>query len=251
MWQYICQSAICQLAVVKICQLANNTQMANRIRERRKAKGITLEELADRSGLSTSYLSRIETNNRELSLESLIRIARGLGEDPEDLSDEFGIDDIEYAKRLPVGEQPQKGDVGNLLIRAGLGLGSPEGVVPSDEGALYADQVNGYWSFPEAVKAGWRNLSQIYALPVVGDSMEPTLKSGSYVFVDMTHTVPQPEDIYACDYGDGLSIKRLQLIPRTAKIKVISDNDRYEDHVLRRDEVRVYGRVVAWFQWRG
>jgi len=81
--------------------------------------------------------------------------------------------------------------------------------------------------------------------------MEPTLTSGSYVFVDMTHTVPQPEDIYACDYGDGLTIKRLQLVPRTDKIKVMADNPRYSDYELLREEVRVYGRVVAWFQWRG
>ena len=53
------------------------------------------------------------------------------------------------------------------------------------------------------------------------------------------------------DYGDGLTIKRLQLVPRTDKIRVMSDNARYTDYELRREEVRVYGRVVAWFQWRG
>lgn len=111
--------------------------------------------------------------------------------------------------------------------------------------------VNGFWSFPDVVKAGWRNMPNVYSVPVTGDSMEPTLTSGSYVFIDMTHTVPQPEDIYACDFGDGLSIKRLQLVPRSEKIKVISDNTRYATYELRRDEVRVYGRVVAWFQWRG
>lgn len=148
--------------------------------------------------------------------------------------------------------QPQiAGDVANLNLRGGLGLGSPEGVEINDEGQIYADHVNGFWSFPPVVKAGWRNMPQVYSIPVEGDSMEPTLTSGSYVFVDMTHTVPTPEDIYACDYGDGLTIKRLQLVPRTDKIRVMSDNARYTDYELRREEVRVYGRVVAWFQWRG
>lgn len=150
-----------------------------------------------------------------------------------------------------------EGDVANLNLRGGLGLGSPDGV-PSDPGEkmadrqqVYADHVSGFWSFPPAVKAGWRNMPQVYSIPVEGDSMEPTLTSGSYVFVDMTHTAPQPEDIYACDYGDGLTIKRLQLVPRTDKIKVMADNPRYSDYELLREEVRVYGRVVAWFQWRG
>jgi len=150
-----------------------------------------------------------------------------------------------------------EGDVANLNLRGGLGLGSPEGIPAepgqklADRDQVYADHVNGFWSFPAAVKAGWRNMPQVYSIPVEGDSMEPTLTSGSYVFVDMTHTVPQPEDIYACDYGDGLTIKRLQLVPRTDKIKVMADNPRYSDYELLREEVRVYGRVVAWFQWRG
>lgn len=143
------------------------------------------------------------------------------------------------------------GDVANLNIRGGLGLGSLEGVEAHDSGQLYADHVNGFWNFPPAVKAGWRNMPNVYSIPVEGDSMEPTLSSGSYVFVDMTHTVPQPEDIYACDYGDGLTIKRLQMVPRTDKIMVMSDNERYANYELRREDVRVYGRVVAWFQWRG
>lgn len=164
-----------------------------------------------------------------------------------DAPDEAGIDDRTDDTPAPVGT----GDVANLAIAGGAGFGSPDGVELFDSGQLYADHVNGFWSFPPAVKAGWRNMPQVYSIPVTGDSMEPTLASGSYVFVDMTHTVPQPEDIYACDFGDGLSIKRLQLVPRSDKIKVMSDNERYEDYVLRRDEVRVYGRVVAWFQWRG
>lgn len=150
-----------------------------------------------------------------------------------------------------------EGDVANLDLRGGLGFGSPEGIGTDpgtrmdDRRQVYADHVKGHWSFPPAVKAGWRNMPSVYSIPVEGDSMEPTLTSGSYVFIDTTHVVPQPEDIYACDFGDGLTIKRLQLIPRTDKIKVMADNPRYDDYELLREEVRVYGRVVAWFQWRG
>lgn len=88
-------------------------------------------------------------------------------------------------------------------------------------------------------------------MPVTGDSMEPTLRNGSFVFVDTSHTVPSPEDIYALDYGDGLMIKRVKMVPRTDRILIISDNDRYGTDELKRKDVRVYGRVVAWFQWRG
>lgn len=237
--------------MANVFRLSNNLPMANRIREVRRSKDITLETLAEETGISTSYLSRIEGGSRKASLENIIRIARALATEPEELSDEYEMDDLERAKMMPLRAPPDTGDVANLAIRGGLGLGSPEGVDTDDTGHIYADHVSGYWSFPPAVKAGWRNMPQVYSIPVQGDSMEPTLVSGAYAFVDMTHTVPQPEDIYACDYGDGLSIKRLQLVPRSDKIRVMSDNARYEDYELRRDEVRVYGRVVAWFQWRG
>jgi len=232
--------------------MANNLPMANRIREVRRSKDITLETLAADTGISTSFLSRIEGGSRKASLENIIRIARALSAEPEELSDEFDFDDLQRAKSLPISKLSSVGgDVANLDIRAGLGLGSPQGVETDADGHIYADHVAGFWNFPPAVKAGWRNMPQVFSIPVKGDSMEPTLASGSYVFVDTTHVVPQPEDIYACDFGDGLSIKRLQLVPRSDKIRVMSDNARYEDYELRRDEVRVYGRVVAWFQWRG
>ncbi len=121
----------------------------------------------------------------------------------------------------------------------------------NDEGEIYSEQSDGFWRFPDAVKAGWRKMPQVYSMPVTGDSMEPTLANGSFVFVDTSHTVPSPEDIYALDYGDGLMIKRVKMVPRTDKILIMSDNPRYGTDELKRVDVRVYGRVVAWFQWRG
>lgn len=230
--------------------------MANQIREKRKEKGLTLEELAERSGISYTYLSRIEAGKRGLSLENVIRIARALDVEATELTTEFHHEDLERASQLPsmVADRPPEGDIENLTIVSGAGGGGMLDVEYRDDGALVdPSMMDGYWSFPDSIKAGWRNLDRIKALPVVGDSMEPTLPKGSTVFIDTTHAFPNPEDLYACDVGDGLVIKRLKLIPRTDKIMVISDNTaRYgEPDELLREEVRVYGRVVAWFQWRG
>ncbi|MEO3387352.1 S24 family peptidase [Mesorhizobium sp. CAU 1741] len=227
--------------------------MVNQIRNLRKDRDITLERLAEMTGISVSYLSRIESNKRGLSLENVISIARALAVEPEEISDEFDAADLEQARNLAVfGNEPgQKGDIPNFTIHAGMGPGGALSVMRNDAGEVYAEHSDGFWSFPDAVKAGWRNMSRIYAMPVTGDSMEPTLPSGSFVFVDTSHIVPAPEDLYALDYGDGLMIKRVKLVPRTDKILIISDNERYGTDELLREEVRVYGRVVAWFQWRG
>lgn len=146
----------------------------------------------------------------------------------------------------------QSGDVPQFNIHAGMGNGGLLSVETDQSGlAVNPEDSDGFWTFPDSVKAGWRQMPRSYALPVTGDSMEPTLPNGSYVFVDTTHTIPSPPDIYAIDYGDGLMVKRVELIPQSDGVRIVSDNARYRDYELRREDVRVYGRVVAWFQWRG
>lgn len=52
------------------------------IRELRKAKGMTLDELADMAGTSKGYLSQIETGKRTPSIPMLRAVAEALGHDP-------------------------------------------------------------------------------------------------------------------------------------------------------------------------
>ena len=145
----------------------------------------------------------------------------------------------------------QPGDVASLEIHAGMGNGGLLAVQADDSGKVAPEYIAGHWSFPDQVKAAWKHMPQTYAFPVTGDSMSPTLESGSFVFVDTSHQVPVPEDIYVCDYGDGLMVKRLAAVPQSEKIMVISDSERYQNYELQRESVQVFGRVVAWFHWRG
>lgn len=225
--------------------------MANRIREVRNSKHMTLEELAEAAGVSGSNLSRIESGSRGLSLETAIKVARALGCEVTDISDEFSEEDIIAGSRV-AREPAPKGDVPNLTIHAGMGAGRIETIEGSQGGFVPGDFTEGYWSFPGPVKEGFRHLQQTHALPVIGDSMEPTLRDGSVVFVDTSHVIPSPPDLYAVDYGDGLMVKRIELVPRTQKVLVISDNStRYKSYELDRSDLMVFGRVVASFQWRG
>jgi transcriptional regulator with XRE-family HTH domain len=49
------------------------------VRRRRKAQGLTLEQLAERSGLTFSYLSTVETGKRDPSLSTMRALATALG----------------------------------------------------------------------------------------------------------------------------------------------------------------------------
>lgn len=56
-----------------------------RIRSLRKARGWSLDSLAERAGISPSQLSRIETGHRRLSLDQLTAIAESLGKSLDEL----------------------------------------------------------------------------------------------------------------------------------------------------------------------
>ena len=57
----------------------------NRIEEIRKAKGMTLEELAERSGFSTPFVWQMAHGVRSIKLANLERLAAALDCRPEDL----------------------------------------------------------------------------------------------------------------------------------------------------------------------
>jgi len=58
-----------------------STQLATRLNELRRARGLTLEQLASLSGLTKSYLSKIENGKKVPPLGSLSRICHALGTD--------------------------------------------------------------------------------------------------------------------------------------------------------------------------
>lgn len=71
----------CQFGLGKNVELAKNGWMPNpnNISRLRKAKGLTLERLEELTGISYSYLSRLQSGERSLSVENAELIARALG----------------------------------------------------------------------------------------------------------------------------------------------------------------------------
>jgi transcriptional regulator with XRE-family HTH domain len=58
---------------------------AARLRESRQAKGLSQEELADRSGLHLTAVGRIERAEREPGIRTVYKLARALGLKPAEL----------------------------------------------------------------------------------------------------------------------------------------------------------------------
>ncbi|MGN0714787.1 MAG: helix-turn-helix domain-containing protein [Anaerovoracaceae bacterium] len=56
----------------------NYFEIGQRIRKKRKAAGLSQEELAEKIGISTTHMSHIETGNTKLSLLVFVSIANAL-----------------------------------------------------------------------------------------------------------------------------------------------------------------------------
>ena len=65
--------------LLRMSEEALRESLGAAIRERRKALGLTLAQMAQRTGVSLGYLSQIELGKNSASIETLYRISLGLG----------------------------------------------------------------------------------------------------------------------------------------------------------------------------
>jgi CheY-like chemotaxis protein len=65
--------------LLRMTEAALRESLGSAIRERRKALGLTLSNMSDRTGVSLGYLSQIELGKNSASIETLYRICLALG----------------------------------------------------------------------------------------------------------------------------------------------------------------------------
>lgn len=89
-------------------------------------------------------------------------------------------------------------------------------------------------------------LDKLVVVPVDGDSMEPTLRTGDHALVDLTQRKPSRKDgLYVIRSDGGLQVKRVSAHPSTGRLAVKSDNPAYESYTnVDPGSVAILGRVV-------
>jgi phage repressor protein C with HTH and peptisase S24 domain len=85
---------------------------------------------------------------------------------------------------------------------------------------------------------------ELEAIHVDGESMEPTLKDGSIVFLDRTQRDISKNGIFIASTTGGLFIKRIQQ-RADGMIELISDNSMYPPQAVSPEEVTIVGKVVG------
>ena len=84
------------------------------------------------------------------------------------------------------------------------------------------------------------------AVHVVGDSMEPTIKDGSIIFINRYDKNISNGGIFVISTNSGTFVKRINL-KSTGEIELISDNKIYPIEVISPDSVEIVGKVVKIF----
>lgn len=154
----------------------------NNITVIRKKKGMTIEQLSEKTGLSISYLSRMARSARNISLKNLTKIADGLGVTPGELIEDQPQPEIPLISWVSAGQ----------MLR--------------DDGQ---QDIIGYMEMSDLDPKG-----QWIALRVEGDSMDRISPPGSIIFVDLNDKALVPNGCYVIADGDNhVTYKRFRANP--------------------------------------
>jgi SOS-response transcriptional repressor LexA len=81
------------------------------------------------------------------------------------------------------------------------------------------------------------------AIHVTGDSMEPTIKDGSIIFIDRNDKNIRNGGIFVISTNAGVFVKRINL-KSNGEIEIISDNPIYPTERVNPEEIEIIGKVV-------
>ncbi|MFK5974881.1 MAG: LexA family transcriptional regulator [Sulfurovum sp.] len=88
------------------------------------------------------------------------------------------------------------------------------------------------------------NRRLVDAIHIYGDSMQPTIKENSIVFVDREDKNISKDGVFIVTSPQGLYVKRI-LFKDEGMVELISDNSDYAPEVVSIDELGVIGRVIG------
>lgn len=83
-----------------------------------------------------------------------------------------------------------------------------------------------------------------FAVPIIGDSMEPVIRNGQFVFVKEQPDVEDGEIAIVELDGDGVTCKEIYKDYENQTIILRSINELYEDRIVSPEQIRIIGKVV-------
>lgn len=196
--------------------------IGERIKEARKAAGLTQVELAKKTELSRSYIGDIEKDRYNPSVSTLQLIAKATNAPLETL--------LPSTKpQQPAGRGVRIPVLGRVV--AGIPIEAVEEILDYEE-----------------ITPGLAATGEFFALQVKGDSMEPTLRDGDVVIVKKQPTVDSGDIAIVLVNGNDATVKEIKESP--AGITLIGHNVAvytphfYSNKDIQDMPVQIIGKVV-------
>ncbi|NUB35688.1 helix-turn-helix domain-containing protein [Azospirillum brasilense] len=227
------------------------TRIQRELRRRMAALNIDgPTELERRAGLREGAAKNIlRGKSKNPRADTLQKLAQALGCSVADLTGESHAKQIADDSYMDLSEEANEPDVGltarieELDIKASAGAGT----------LVDGHAVIGQWQIPALVIRGFTSTpdENLKFIPVVGDSMQPTLHPGQRLLVDVIDRIPSPPGIFVLWDGLGFVVKRVEVIPHSDPItvRITSDNPRYTSYERTLDEAYIQGRVIGGWNW--
>lgn len=196
------------------------SEIANRIRQLCKSRGVTIKRFEEDNGLCNGYVRTVERQNSTPSADRISRIAAYFK-----VSEDFILGR----------EESKSGNVGVLIpllgrVAAGVPISAVENIIGQEEIAA------------QLAKTG-----EFFALRIKGNSMSPFIMDGDVVVVKQQNDAENGDIVIALVDGDDGVCKRFK---RTdGGIMLISLNSDYEPLIFTHAEidstpVEILGKVI-------
>lgn len=240
------------------------------IKDARKKKKLTQEQLSKLTGYSQNTISNHENGNRSLDEDNIKTYATALGLTSDDLFEALDIKNSLENKIMIIDKKQTKID--NLLdIYSQLEGSRQTKVYNFAEQQLEEQNRGNVVHFPKKEKlptiknsASAANPTELvygdtvveeeefervpnnadFAVPIIGDSMEPVIRNGQFVFVKEQPDVEDGEIAIVEIDGDGVTCKEVFKDYENQSIILRSINELYEDRVISPEQIRIIGKVV-------
>ena len=216
--------------------------VGQRIRELRKAKKMTINQLASLTDWDVGNISRLERGMQGYSEASLKKIAEALEvplselfsfQDKKDTVETYSINSLSQERRRDV----YRVDVMDVSASAGNGNSTRDFIEVISSIEYVTEEARNLF--------GHRPANQVKLINVRGDSMQGTIEPGDLIFVDVGVNHFDGDGIYVFDFSGDLFVKRLQKIK--TQLHVLSDNPLYREWQItdaEMDMLHVCGKVL-------
>jgi len=180
------------------------------IKKKREELGLSRVKLAKRCGLSQGYLRYLEQGERKPKIQTLEKLAKGLGVSFEEIAKVAGIPTIRL-HRVPVISWASAGHWTEV-----------QDTIPEEWVEIDVSRPN------------------LFALRVRGDSMEPEFKEGEIIIVDADATANSGDYVLVRNQGEVI-FKQLKKYGNIWILRSLNPN--YPDIEMTPDHV-IVGRVI-------